>query len=77
MYRQENETKADCRQSAKGLGFRLRPTENSLNIEQNKTMMVHYVKVEFYLSIVKLRYYKEQSDEIIQYKYNNKKYNPE
>ena len=35
-----------------------------LNIEQNKTMMVHYVKVEFYLSIVKLRYYKEQSDEI-------------
>ena len=31
-----------------GLGFRLRPTENSLNIEQNKTMMVHYVKVEFY-----------------------------
>ena len=40
-----------------GLGFRLRPTENSLNIEQNKTMMVHYVKVEFYLSLVKSRHY--------------------
>ena len=31
-----------------------------LNIEQNKTMMVHYVKVEFYLSIIKLRYYEER-----------------
>jgi len=27
-----------------------------LNNEQNKTMMVHYVKVEFYVSLVKLHY---------------------
>ena len=39
-----------------------------LNNEQNKTMMAHYVKVEFYLSIVKLCHYEEQNDEIIQYR---------
>ena len=44
-----------------------------LNNEQNKTMMVHYVKVEFYSSIVKSRHYEERNDEVIQYKYNNKK----
>ena len=36
--------------------------------EQNKTMIVHYIKVEFYLSIVKLCHYEEQSDEVIQYR---------
>ena len=30
-----------------------------LNIEQNKTMMVHYVKVEFYVLLVKLCHYEE------------------
>ena len=39
-----------------------------LNIEQNKTMMVHYVKVEFYFSLVKLRHYEKRSDEVIQYR---------
>ena len=39
-----------------------------LNIKQNKTMMVHYVKVEFYLSLVESRHYEEQSDEVIQYR---------
>lgn len=38
--------------------------------EQNKTMIVHYIKVKFYLSIVKLCHYEEQSDEVIQYRYN-------
>ena len=31
-----------------------------LNNEQNKTMMVHSVKVNFYLSIVKSRHYEER-----------------
>ena len=39
-----------------------------LNNEQNKTMMVHYVKVEFYLSFVKLCPYEEWNDEVIQYR---------
>ena len=39
-----------------------------LNNEQNKTMMVHYVKGEFYLSLVKSRHYEEWNDEVIQYK---------
>ena len=39
-----------------------------LNNEQNKTMMIHYVKVEFYLLFVKLRYYEKRSDEVIQYR---------
>ena len=39
-----------------------------LNNEQNKTMMVHYVKVEFYLLFVKLRHYEEWNDEVIQYR---------
>ena len=38
-----------------------------LSIVQNKTMMVHYVKVEFYLSLVKSRHYEEWNDEVIQY----------
>ena len=39
-----------------------------VNNEQNKTMMVHYVKVEFYLLFVKLRHYEEWNDEVIQYR---------
>ena len=31
-----------------------------LNMEQNKTMMVHFVKVKFYLSFVKSRHYEER-----------------
>ena len=37
-----------------------------LSIVQNKTMMVHYVKVEIYLSLVKSRHYEEWNDEVIQ-----------